>query len=401
MGLREDIKRALERPAIYGPDIDLSKFKMEEASIDESTSLDPAITSATPRVGLSVDRLVYAQANERALYTAMARALSKYGVVVVPTVNAIRSSPRARELSWALVDPATDKYTASAYLYGGEVGYFIYVPPNTKVPVPIYTCLAIVTNNTVQFAHNVVYIDEGAEADLITGCTIPHGVRDGVHIGVSEFYVARNAKLTFTMIHAWTEGLHVRPRTAVRVDEGGTYVNYYVTYSPVASLQTYPVIYLKRGARAYMASIVASSKGGIYDIGSQIVLKEEGSSAENISRVVARDESKVYARAEINAEESNTRGHIECLGLLLSPSAMISSIPIITSKKQGALLSHEAAIGLIAQREIDYLMSRGFTEEEAKAVIIRGFMSVDVPIPQVVKREVDRILDIVTKQATG
>ncbi|MEM1529078.1 MAG: SufD family Fe-S cluster assembly protein, partial [Desulfurococcaceae archaeon] len=280
-------------------------------------------------------------------------------------------------------------------------GYFIYVPPYTKVPVPIYTCLAITSNNTVQFAHNVVYVDEGSEANVVTGCAIPHGVYSGVHVGVSEFYVARNAKLTFTMVHAWAEGLHVRPRTRVSVDEGGEYVSYYVTYSPVASIQTYPVVNLGKNARAYLASIIASSKSGVYDIGSGSVLEAPGASVENASRVIARDESSVYARAEIEALESDTRGHVECLGLLLSPKATISSIPIITSRKQGAVLSHEAAIGLIAQKEIDYLMSRGFTEEEAKAVLVRGFMNIEAPIPPVIKKQVDTILDVVTKYAVG
>jgi len=99
--------------------------------------------------------------------------------------------------------------------------------------------------------------------------------------------------------------------------------------------------------------------------------------------------------------ESDTKGHIECLGLLLSPKAVISSIPIITSRKQGALLSHEAAIGLIADEEIDYLMSRGFTEEEAKAVLVRGFMSIDAPLPSSIKKQVDYILDMVAKYAVG
>jgi Fe-S cluster assembly scaffold protein SufB len=396
-----EIEKALEKPAPYGPDIDLSKYKLEEAVVEEARDIDPGVASAAPRVGLEAGKLMYVQANERALYTAMAKALSKYGVLVLPTREALEKIPKARELSWRLVNPARDKYTAAAYLYGGEVGYFIYVPPRTKVPVPVYTCLAITTNNTIQFAHNVVYIDEEAEANLVTGCAIPHGVKEGVHVGISEFYVARNAKLTFTMVHAWADGLHVRPRTVVKVEEGGEYVNYYVTYSPVASIQTYPVVYLEKNARAYLASIIASSKTGVYDIGASSILEEPGASAENISRVVARDESSVYARAEIEALESNTKGHIECLGLLLSPRAFISSIPIITSRKQGAVLSHEAAIGLIAQREIDYLMSRGFTEDEAKAVLVRGFMNIDAPIPPTIKKQVDQILDMVAKHAVG
>ncbi|MEM2171547.1 MAG: SufD family Fe-S cluster assembly protein [Desulfurococcaceae archaeon] len=398
----EEIKKALDKPAKYGPDIDLQRYKLEDVLIEEVKEIaDPGVVSAAPRVGLASDKLTYVQANEKVLYTAMTRALSKYGVLVLSTREAVERFPRASDLVWRLVDPTTDKYVAAAYLYGGEVGYFIYVPPYTKVPVPIYTCLAITSNNTVQFAHNVVYVDEGSEANVVTGCAIPHGVYSGVHVGVSEFYVARNAKLTFTMVHAWAEGLHVRPRTRVSVDEGGEYVSYYVTYSPVASIQTYPVVNLGKNARAYLASIIASSKSGVYDIGSGSVLEAPGASVENASRVIARDESSVYARAEIEALESDTRGHVECLGLLLSPKATISSIPIITSRKQGAVLSHEAAIGLIAQKEIDYLMSRGFTEEEAKAVLVRGFMNIEAPIPPVIKKQVDTILDVVTKYAVG
>ncbi|MEM1843352.1 MAG: SufD family Fe-S cluster assembly protein [Desulfurococcaceae archaeon] len=398
----EEIKKALDKPAKYGPDIDLQRYKLEDVLIEEVKEIaDPGVVSAAPRVGLASDKLTYVQANEKVLYTAMTRALSKYGVLVLSTREAVERFPRASDLVWRLVDPTTDKYVAAAYLYGGEAGYFIYVPPYTKVPVPIYTCLAITSNNTVQFAHNVVYVDEGSEANVVTGCAIPHGVYSGVHVGVSEFYVARNAKLTFTMVHAWAEGLHVRPRTRVSVDEGGEYVSYYVTYSPVASIQTYPVVNLGKNARAYLASIIASSKSGVYDIGSGSVLEAPGSSVENASRVIARDESSVYARAEIEALESDTRGHVECLGLLLSPKATISSIPIITSRKQGAVLSHEAAIGLIAQKEIDYLMSRGFTEEEAKAVLVRGFMNIEAPIPPVIKKQVDTILDVVTKYAVG
>lgn len=397
----ERVLKALEKPALYGPDIDLSKYRIEEPGVEEVREVDQVVVNTASRVGLDSSSLAYIQKNEQALATMMTKLLEKYGVVVLPTREALTKESIARELAWRLVDPAGDKYTAFTYLYGGEVGYFIYVPPGVKVPIPIYTCLSIVTNNVVQTSHNIVYVDEGAEAHLVTGCTISHGVKDGIHIGISEFYVARNAKLTYTMLHAWARGLHVRPRTAVKVGEGGEYVSYYVTYSPVASIQTYPVVYLDRNARAYLASIIASSEEGVYDVGSRAVLEKPGAAVENVSRVVARDVSETYARAEIEALELDTKGHIECLGLLLSTNAVISSIPIITSRKRGALLSHEAAIGLVAEEEIDYLMSRGFTEEEAKSVLVRGFMNIDAPLPPSIKKQVDYILDMVAKYAVG
>jgi Fe-S cluster assembly scaffold protein SufB len=167
-------------------------------------------------------------------------------------------------------------------------------------------------------------------------------------------------------------------------------------------IQTYPVVHLKKNARAYLVTISASSGKGVYDLGSKAILHDSGSSTEIISRTIARDESKVYARSEIETYDADTKGHIECLGLLLSEKALISSIPIITSGKPGAILTHEAAIGMIARQELEYLMSKGFTEDEARAVLIRGFMNVDAPgIPFIVRREIDRILDLVTKYAVG
>ena len=402
---RQVIEKALSKPSPYGPDIDLSRYRLGKPEIGEVNELDvdPRLNETLNRVGFrNVNRLSYIQVNESAKYRIMEEYLRKYGVRIIPLRKALDEIDFARKLSWNLIRPDLDKYTAATYLYGGEIGYFVYVPPNVKVPIPIYTCLAITSDEKVQFAHNIVYVDEGAEAHLVTGCAVPHGIRDGLHIGISEFYVGRNARLTFSMIHAWSEKLHVRPRTSVNVEEGGEYVSYYIIYSPVASLQTYPMVRVNRDGKAYLANIVAASGNGIYDVGSKVKLLGNNSSTEIVSRVVARGKSKTYARSAIEAYTSNTKGHIECLGLLLSENAQISSIPVITSKKPGALLSHEAAIGIIAEKELEYLMSRGFTEEEARAILIRGFMSIDVPgIPRSIKIEVNRILDLVTKYAVG
>ena len=395
---------ALQKPAPYGPDIDLSKYEFKEARVESDTSVvsKTELKKVTMRVGMDAQPPSYLQLNETAIYKAVQKALEKYNVIVMPLRIALERVEIARELSWKLIKPEADKYTAHAYLYGGELGYFIYVPPHTKVPIPIYSCLAITAEKRIQFAHNVIYVSEGSEAHVVTGCSVPHGVSKGVHIGISEFYVGRNARLTFSMIHAWAVGLHVRPRTAARVESGGEFVNYYILYSPVESIQAYPRVVLKEQAKTYMASIIAGSGSGVYDLGSMAILEGRGSSAEIVSRVVAKDNSRVYARAEVYSKAPESKGHIECLGLLLSNNSVISSIPTITSSTLESRVSHEAAIGMIAQEELEYLMSKGFTEEEAKAILVRGFMSIEAPgIPSRVKMEIDRILDMVSKHAIG
>ncbi|MEM4656446.1 MAG: SufD family Fe-S cluster assembly protein [Acidilobaceae archaeon] len=247
-------------------------------------------------------------------------------------------------------------------------------------------------------AHNVVYVDDGAEAHVVTGCTIPHGVKGGLHVGISEFYVGRDARLTFSMIHSWAEGLHVRPRTAAKVAEGGEYVSYYMIYSPVSSIQLFPRTILDMGAKPYAASVIAGRAQGNYDIGTKAQLEGTGSSAELVSRVVAFEDSKIYARGYIEGLAPESRGHIECLGLLASPNAEISSIPIVTSRNPQSILSHEAAIGIIAREELEYLESKGFTEDEAKSIIIRGFMNIEAPgLPDMVKAQVKRLIDHIAR----
>ncbi|MEM0377205.1 MAG: SufD family Fe-S cluster assembly protein [Thermofilum sp.] len=398
----ERVRAALTKPAPFGVDVDLSKFGVGRTAIVSGEPDRLLAESARQRVGVELEKASYVQVGETVFARAMAAKLAKLGVVVKPLRRALEEDELPRKLAWSIIDPATDKYTAYAYSYGEELGYYVYVPPGVKVPWPIYTCLSLFTGEEVQFAHNIVYVDEGGEAVVTTGCLVPHGVKGGVHIGISEFFVARGAKLAFAMIHAWGEGVYVRPRTAVRVEEGGEYLSYYAVYSPVASLQTYPTVHLAEGARAKLVSVIAGIGSGEYDIGGRAVLEGPGASAELVSRVLAKGGAKVYSRAEVKATAPRAKGHIECLGVLMDSVSSIEAIPILSSTVQEVELSHEAAIGMIAGEKVEYLMSKGFTEEEARAILLRGFLSAEESaLPDAVRPEISRIIDYIVKHATG
>ena len=403
--LRERAQKALAKKATYGPDVDLGSFELEEPRIaGEVEEVEAGVAKKlSGYLGFDVsERLSYIQVGERAYYSAMNALFRKYGVVVKPLALALKEDPQVSKLAWKLVPVVADKYTAAAYLFGGELGYYVYVPPGVKFPFPIYTCLGIFTNRRAQFSHNVVFIDEGAEAYVTTGCMIPHGVQGGLHIGVSEFYVARGAKLVFTMLHSWARGTHVRPRTVVRVEEGGEYVSYYAIYSPVGSLQAYPKAYLAANASAQMITVVAGRGGDIYDVGSKAVLEGGGASAEIVSRVMAGEGARVIARSEIASKSPGAKGHIECLGLLLDDESYVSSVPEISSVRREVELTHEAAIGMISGDKIEYLMAKGFSEEEARSFLLRGFLSVETPrLPEHAKKEINRILEVIIRNAVG
>lgn len=405
MSLLDEAKKALAKKAPYGPDIKLEEYIHETKPEALREDILEEIKEPASRLGMSdkeISQAGYIQVNEAALYRVVLEGLRKQGVIIMTTGEALKKLPWVREYYWSNVRVGQDKYTAAVELYGKGQGYFIYVPPGVKIKHPIYTCLLITSNRQAQLVHNIVIVDEGAELNLITGCATAHRVKSALHIGVSEFYVKRNAKLSFTMIHAWGSGIHVRPRTGVKVWSGGEYISYYLIYSDVASIQQYPLVKLGENAKMYTASIVLSSNNSMYDIGSEAILEEKGARAEIVSRVVARDRAWVVARARIRAYHSDTRGHIECLGLPLSKEAVIKALPELESHAEGAELTHEAAIGKIAEEEIEYLMSRGFTEEEAQALILRGFLRVDVPgLPLTTRKIIDHVTRMLAGRATG
>ena len=273
--------------------------------------------------------------------------------------------------------------------------YFIRALPNSKVEIPVEACLYL-SRVKKQKVHNIVIAEEGSELNVISGCT-SHPSATGMHIGVTEFYVKKNAKLTFTMIHSWNEDIEVRPRSGIVVEENGTFISNYVLLTPAKLVQMYPTARLKRNARAVFSSVVIAFKNAFIDMGNRVILEESGSRAEIISRSISKG-GRVVARGHIVAEARDVKGHLECRGLILEEGEILA-IPELEAKCPNVDLSHEAAIGRIAEEEIFYLMSRGMTQEEATATIIRGFMEVDVKgLPPVLKREIDKAIELAEKE---
>ncbi len=274
-------------------------------------------------------------------------------------------------------------------------GYFIRALPNAKVEIPVEACLYL-SRVKRQRIHNVIIAEEGSELNVISGCT-SHPKATGMHLGVSEFYVKKNAKLTFTMIHSWSEDVEVRPRSGVIVEENGTFISNYVLLSPAKLVQMYPTAYLKRNAKAVFSSIVVAFKNAKIDMGNRAVLMEGGSCAEIISRTISKG-GRVVARGHIVAEAPEVKGHLECRGLILEEGEILA-VPELEAKCPNVDLSHEAAIGKIAEDEIFYLMSRGMTQDEATSMIIRGFMEIDVKgLPPALKREIDKAIELAERE---
>ena len=317
------------------------------------------------------------------------------GLELMSTEDALKGHNWLKDYLWKAVPVDMDKYTAEVELEQTH-GYFIRSEAGKKVTMPVQSCLFITSDKIGQKVHNIIIAEEDSELHIITGCSVSHAVNSALHLGVSEFYVKRGAKITFTMIHNWNRGMEVRPRSAVVIEDDGVFISNYILMTPVKSLQMYPTVYcVGKNARATFQTIVYAHGDAKIDMGSRAVLRGEGSRTEIISRVIATDRAEVIARSDVIGEGANAKGHIECRGLMLSDTAKIDSIPELRATRKDLDLSHEAAVGKIAEEEIQYLMARGLSEEEATSVIIRGFLNVDITgLPDALARETKRMFDL-------
>ena len=399
--LKEKAAKARDKKSSLGQDVNLDQFKKAPAPNEYLANVDLCALPEEEQRRLVMAGVDVTEKERGGTYfqkdAAVIHCGTKQGdIEVLPIRRALEQHDWIWDYYWQLVAVDADKYTAAAELELHD-GYVIRALPGSKSIYPIQACLYLGTEGLQQNVHNIIIAEEDSELHIITGCTTAPHLKSGLHVGISEFFIKKNAKLSFTMIHNWAEDMVVRPRSVARVEAGGLFLNNYISMKPVRSLQMYPTVYLEGNdsvARFY--SIIVGSPGSEYDVGSRIYLKNPSSRAEVIARAISNG-GRIIARGHLIGEVPGVKAHLECRGLILN-GGFIHAIPELEGHVDGVELSHEAAVGKIAQEEIAYLMSRGLNEDEATSAIVRGFVSVDIPgLPPQLKAEIDQAIDISQK----
>jgi len=399
---KDRAKRAVTKPAALGEDIDLSNYvnSTEELPYQADPSQLPAQTKEQMLgAGVMLDDVsqragTYLQMDNTAVHSS----IRQEGIEVMATKQALDKYDWLSDYWWNAVPVDTDKYTANIEL-GQYNGYFIRALPGYKTIFPVQACLYLAKARLAQNVHNIIIAEENSELHIITGCTTAHKDEPGLHMGASEFYIKRGAKVTFTMIHSWNPEVAVRPRTAAIIEEDGLFLSNYVLMKPVRSLQMYPTARcVGENATVRYSSILVATEGSSLDVGSRALLNAKGARTEIISRAITIG-GNIIARGYIEGNAPEVKGHLECRGLILSEKGMIHAIPELRGTLAGIDLSHEAAIGKIAEEEVEYLMARGLTRAEATATIVRGFLRVDIEgLPSMLSAELQRTIEASEKE---
>jgi Fe-S cluster assembly scaffold protein SufB len=394
---KDRAKAAAGKTAAFGEDIDIKKYAGEaekHAYQDDPSRLDPETREKLLDAGIILDDPgqragTYLQMDNTPVHSSA----QQEGVEVMPLSQALKTHDWLADYLWKAVEVDADKYTANVELSENN-GYFIRTLPGQKTVFPVQACLYLAKENLVQNVHNIIIAEEGSELHIITGCATASPDEPGLHLGVSEFYVKRGAKVTFTMIHNWNPEIVVRPRTVTIVEEDGLFLSNYVLMKPVHSLQMNPTARCT-GANATVRynSILVANPGTNLDVGSRVLLQAENARTEIVSRAITTG-GNIIARGYIEGDAPDVKGHLECRGLILGEKGAIHAIPELKGNLAGIDLSHEAAVGKIAEEEVEYLMARGLTRDEATATIVRGFLRVDIEgLPPMLSAELKRAVE--------
>ena len=299
------------------------------------------------------------------------------GLELLPIADALKRYDWLREgYYWKAVPADLDDYTAQCASASEPHGYFVRVKKGAQVLLPVQACLYMARGDTTQLIHNVVILEEESELHLITGCATGPGVTSGSHLGVTEQYIGKNARLTSTMVHNWGPRVMVRPRSGTIVEDGGRFVSTYVSLRPARSIQSNPRTWLNgEGASAKFLTIILGSRDSTVDTGGEVHLNGRNSSAELAHRAVCTG-GRIYQRGLLVGNSPACRAHMDCAGIVLDAGkdGFIEAVPGLRSLHPGARMSHEASIGKIAPEQVAYLQSRGMEEREAISMIIRGFL---------------------------
>jgi len=400
VNLKKRAESAVSKKAAFGEDFELEKY--EEGSklskhIENLQTLDEDSKKTLLQVGVVPSEEGRSGSFLVVDNTVTHSSLKDKNVELMSTHKALEKYEWLKDYSWKLVQVDADKYTAKAYLEDAD-GYFVRVPAGKKSTMPVQTCLMLGSKKVSQTVHNIIVVEKEASLDIITGCTSKKGVEEGLHLGITEMYVKKGATLNFTMIHNWAEQIGVRPRTVVHVEEGGTYISNYICLKPVRSVQAYPTVKLEgKGAVTRLSTIAIAHPGSELDLGSRAIFNAPETRAELISRTITIG-GRIIARGEMIANAKGAKGHLECKGLVLGKGSQLA-IPILEANIDDVELTHEAAVGKIAKDQVEYLMARGLTEEEAVGMIVRGFLDVGIRgIPDELRNEIE---NTITQTAFG
>ena len=348
---------------------------------------------------------VGAQYDSELVYHNVKAEVAAQGVVYTDMESALTGpyADMVRKHFMKLVTPRDHKFAA---LHGAvwSGGSFVYVPPGVSVEIPLQSYFRLNAPGAGQFEHTLIIVDEGAYLHFIEGCSAPKYNVANLHAGCVELYVGKNATLRYSTIENWSKNMYNLNTKRARVEKGGKIEWISGSFGSHVSY-LYPMSILNgEGARAEFTGVTFAGKGQNLDTGAKVVHNAPNTSSYMNTKSISKDGgiSTFRSSVVVNPKAKGSKSAVSCQSLMLDDISRSDTIPAMDIRTQDADIGHEARIGRISDQAVFYLMSRGISEEEARALIVSGFadtVSKELPLEYAV--EMNNLIRLEMKGSIG
>ena len=348
---------------------------------------------------------VGAQYDSELVYHNVRAEVAAQGVVYTDMESALHGeyAEMVRKYFMKLVTPRDHKFAA---LHGAvwSGGSFVYVPKGVKVEIPLQSYFRLNAPGAGQFEHTLIIVDEGADLHFIEGCSAPKYNVANLHAGCVELFVGKNARLRYSTIENWSKNMYNLNTKRAVVDEGGVIEWVSGSFGSHVSY-LYPMSILNgRGSRMEFTGITFAGKGQNLDTGAKVVHNAPDTSSYINTRSISKDGgiSTFRSSVVVGKNAKNAKSSVSCQSLMLDSISRSDTIPAMDIRTKDANVGHEAQIGSISDEAVFYLMSRGMSEEDARAYIVSGFadnVSKELPLEYAV--EMNNLIRLEMKGSIG
>jgi Fe-S cluster assembly protein SufB len=347
---------------------------------------------------------VGAQYESEVVYHSLREDLQNKGVIFLDMDSGLREHPDiVREYFGSVIPPNDNKLAAlnSAVWSGGS---FVYVPAGVKVEIPLQAYFRINTENMGQFERTLIIAEEGSYVHYVEGCTAPTYSSDSLHSAVVEIIVKRGARVRYTTIQNWSKNVFnlVTKRTSVYGEGTMEWVD-----GNLGSKLTmkYPSCYLlEPGAKGEILSVAFASDGQHQDAGGKIIHAAPNTTGTISSKSISKGDGRTSYRGLVKIYPGMTgcKSHVNCDALLLDTHSRSDTYPYMEIEEDDVAVTHEATVSKIGEEQLFYLMSRGISEIEARAMIVRGFIEpIAKELPMEYAIELNRLIELEMEGSVG
>jgi Fe-S cluster assembly protein SufB len=407
-------KKPLPNWGAYLEDIDFDNIKYFVRSTEKQATsweeLPDEIKNTYDRLGIpeaEKKRLiagVAAQYESEVVYHQIREDLEKEGVLFLDTDTALREHEDVFKEYFGSVIPSGDNKFSALNTAVWSGGSFIYVPKGVKIDIPLQAYFRINTENMGQFERTLIIVDEDAYVHYVEGCTAPIYSSDSLHSAVVEIIVKKNARCRYTTIQNWSNNVYNLVTKRAVAQQGATMEWIDGNIGSKVTMK-YPAVWLVgEHAKGETMSVAFAGEGQHQDAGAKMVHAAPNTSSTIISKSVARGGGRTSYRGLIQVNEGayNAKTTVKCDALLIDDISRSDTYPYIDCREDDVSMGHEATVSRISEDQLFYLMQRGLNEDEAAAMIVRGFVEpIARELPMEYAIELNRLIELQMEGAVG